>query len=1198
MREMPAKKNIPAYFADSIQISAETWNILKLDAISGTIRERNLPRIIFYRELALAINSSSPPDAPPVHASSLNMYATLLDIFRYILNVFAESETPGFLHLALSDGQNSLGMGDREAAAIFAAFTRYFPPADVVQGKSGILKWLSDLERSPSKQASISTEMVLLELASENRAIDSFRQILDDTPLAEVEPAYGKLVSETVKSLEKRPVLQKTGTSLMMTLRAPLLASPGSLSDQLDFIRREWIDILPEHLRDELLFAFDILHEEERSRGFGGGPGPMTPLQFGNKAGMRDAAGMTGDGSSVFGGYDYPEYERFSPDTDWMSNVVLMAKMVYVWLYQLSREYGRTIERLDQIPDAELDRLEQAGFTGLWLIGIWERSPASAQIKHLCGNPDAIASAYSLYDYEIAADLGGWDALSKLREQAMKKGIRLASDMVPNHTGIYSRWVIEHPDWFIQTDHPPFPGYSFTGENLSHSDQAVIQIEDGYWTKSDAAVVFRYIERKTGRIRYIYHGNDGTSIPWNDTAQLNYLLPDLREAVIKTIIHIARNFPIIRFDAAMTLAKKHYQRLWFPIRGVGGGIPSRSEWGMTRKEFDSLFPVEFWREVVDRVEVEAPGTLLLAEAFWMMEGYFVRTLGMHRVYNSAFMNMLKMEENAKYRKTIANVLELNPQILKRFVNFMNNPDEKSAAEQFGSQGKYFGACLLMATMPGLPMFGHGQIEGFHEKYGMEYKRAYWDETPDKGLILGHEMWIFPALRLRWLFSGSENFALYDFTSGDHTDENVFAYSNRYGEERALVIYNNRHATTSGWINISVPYAVGSGDAGDMKLQRTKLSEALGIPSEERFFCSFRDAISNLQFLRDSRELSSNGLFAELGEYEFHLFLEFRLIRDDDDLSWEKLCRALEGSGVENLEEERKQLRFSSLNLAFERLLTSLSFDATCMREESDKEKKEIFSAAIADLSTHLESADPSPAEYSLPTSEAIAGAVNFLADTRATKSGKKPHAVKEVEKRLTGPFGRELLAAYLIFSGHPGFRLSRFGLDRKGKGVVRRTGDEDVPFPIDLLDALLDLSGEPFAKGEDIASTLARAFSSDSCRRFMNVHTADETEWLNKERFEELALWLLVARVAENLVKTAGMEAEGKERVKKARGLKRPAMKKADSGSETFPGAKSGAIFRDIGEKLEDMATITATSGYRTSLLVPMLEKSGSGSGR
>ena len=87
--------------------------------------------------------------------------------------------------------------------------------------------------------------------------------------------------------------------------------------------------------------ALDILNEEQRERGFGGGvPGPATVLEFGGKT---DAAGANIDlmgGSSVFGGYEYPEYEHFSPDADWMSNVVLMAKMVYVWLHQLSKQYA------------------------------------------------------------------------------------------------------------------------------------------------------------------------------------------------------------------------------------------------------------------------------------------------------------------------------------------------------------------------------------------------------------------------------------------------------------------------------------------------------------------------------------------------------------------------------------------------------------------------------------------------------------------------------------------------------------------------------------------------------------------------------------------------------------------------------------------------------------------------------------------
>ena len=67
-------------------------------------------------------------------------------------------------------------------------------------------------------------------------------------------------------------------------------------------------------------------------------------------------------------------------------------------------------------------------------------------------------------------------------------------------------------------------------------------------------------------------------MPWNDTSQLNLLIPEVREALIQTIMHVARKFPIIRFDAAMTLAKKHYQRLWFPVPGTGGAIPSRSDY--------------------------------------------------------------------------------------------------------------------------------------------------------------------------------------------------------------------------------------------------------------------------------------------------------------------------------------------------------------------------------------------------------------------------------------------------------------------------------------------------------------------------------------------------------------------------------------------------------------------------------------------
>ena len=114
----------------------------------------------------------------------------------------------------------------------------------------------------------------------------------------------------------------------------------------------------------------------------------------------------------------------------------------------------------------------------------------------------------------------------------------------------------------------------------------------------------------------------------------------------------------------------------------------------------------------------------------------------------------------------------------------------------------------MATMPGPPMFGHGQVEGYAEKYGMEYYRPYWDETPDPYLVRRHETDIFPILHRRRLFANVENFMLYDFSSAQGgIDENVYAYYNSEGAQRALVVYNNRFGDSDGWIKSSVPFLV-------------------------------------------------------------------------------------------------------------------------------------------------------------------------------------------------------------------------------------------------------------------------------------------------------------------------------------------------------------------------------------------------------
>jgi hypothetical protein len=820
-----------------------------------------------------------------------------------------------------------------EIERLLLTFTSQFPNVAVYRGELTAEQWLKGTtDGLPNREAALE-ELLLLWLANINPAFTPFRELFADTSLKE-QTVYQKVTAAFPDYFITRPPISPEAGSLLDALRAPLLASPDSLTGQLDYIREHWPKYLGDDLR-RVLLAIDVLREEDLAIWMRFHP--PGPDQYRHGAPGRGGEGFVGDEYIGFEdeyftgpdgvrhrryGHDYQaplnEYEAFSADQAWMPTVVLMAKSTYVWLEQLSKRYLRHIHRLDQIPDEELHLLADRGITGLWLIGLWERSVASQTIKRLRGHHDAVASAYSLKEYQIANDLGGNHAYENLRDRAARAGIRLASDMVPNHMGIDSNWVIENPDWFLYRWESPFPVYRFEGPDLSTDSRVEIKIEDHYYDQSDAAVVFRLRHHRDGATRYMYHGNDGTTFAWNDTAQLDYSKAAVREHVIQVILHVARLFPIIRFDAAMVLAKRHVQRLWFPLRGTGGSIPSRAENAMTQEEFDSLMPYEFWREVVDRVAVEVPGTLLLAEAFWLLEGYFVRTLGMHRVYNSAFMNMLRDEENAKYRSYLKKTIEFDPDILKRYVSFMSNPDERTAIDQFGSGDKYFGVCTLLATLPGLPMFGHGQIEGYTERYGMEFKRAKMEEWPNESLVARHQHEIAPLLKNRHLFAESTNFVLYDFWTDHGTvDENVFAYSNRSHGQRAIILYNNSYGSTRGTIHFSAA----SVDKATGHLRQRSLSEGLDLPYNYFTFFAYRDTAHGLEYLCRSTDLHHTGLSVDLRGYQYAVLINWRELHATADQPWDQLFDALNGAGVYSVEEALSKLRLRPVHEAFRQALS-------------------------------------------------------------------------------------------------------------------------------------------------------------------------------------------------------------------------------------------------------------------------------------
>ncbi len=1097
------------------------------------------PNYYTVRVLAQKMNEANP--AHVVRAGELNAMGLIDEINHYLLRLYEEKDNPKVFDKAYS--HLSSVIGEEKIDICLKKFISDFPPVDVYRNKQTVEEYYAASTGTMSNKSITLEELTLLFFANFNPAFKPYNALFDDTELKK-QTSYGNIITELEKFFQNEKPFGPEQKYVFDVLKMPIFASPNTLAGQLAFIKEKWGLILSQHFIEKISGGAELIHEEGKylfGKGHGGKPDIETFIPNYKTDVLTEEERLRRKAGAFDVSFEYSQYEseRFTNDLDWMPKVVVLAKNTYVWLSQLSKKYQRSITRLDQIPDEELDLLVRWNFTGLWLIGLWERSNASQKIKQMMGNSEAVPSAYSLYDYVIANDLGGEEAFQNLHHRAMHRGIRLAGDMVPNHMGIFSKWVIEHPEYFIQSEHSPYPNYKFTGQNISDDDTIEIRIEDGYWSKSDAAVVFQRIDRRTGDVKYFYHGNDGTNMPWNDTAQLNLLRADVREAVIQTILHTARKFSIIRFDAAMILAKKHYQRLWFPVPGAHGSIPSRSDFAITNEHFHQTFPNEFWREVVDRINHEMPNTLLLAEAFWLMEGYFVRTLGMHRVYNSAFMHMMMKEENSKYRGLIKSTLEFNPEILKRYVNFMSNPDEHTAIEQFGKDDKYFGVALMMVTMPGLPMFAHGQIEGFTEKYGMEYKRAYYDEVPDDYLIRRHEHEIFPIMKKRHLFSQVVNFELYDVqdTRG-FVNENIFAYSNMSNGERALVFFHNKYEECGGWVRISVPKVMGGEGSGTLRSK--SLSEALHINSSENIFYTFRDYKSNLEYIRSGKELAEQGMYVYVRAFEYKIFLDFAEIYDNTG-KYSALVNRLNGNGTSNLQFELDEIRLEPFRKALQEFLHKdqlLEIRSLCtVKEKIDFNTPQyaIMENNYVRLCNEARAIDESVAPLDEMTIElrGLLQKVNALhrssADADKKISEKKNGSSKRTTTSLSNSSDVPLstssdegmallcLSQFLksltknIQGRHSLYVENLFHSEKTVIAIFQQLGKEyhEASDSAALIKILIDSEPETMAFFDD-EDCIEHIFNDFSVADYINVHQYQDAWYFNKERFEKVLDWIVL----------------------------------------------------------------------------------------
>jgi len=372
----------------------------------------------------------------------------------------------------------------------------------------------------------------------------------------------------------------------------------------------------------------------------------------------------------------------------WPDRPVIYEVNTAIWLSDLSRAAGQRVTLAD-VPEPAWDDVTPDGIDAVWLMGVWERSPAGLELANANAGlqasfraalpdlrpDDVIGSPYCVRRYVVDASFGGPEALAEARAALAARGIRLLLDYVPNHVAPDHPWVLSHPELFV------------------NGDEADIEAEPASWV------------RAAGRI--LAHGRDPYFPPWPDVVQLYAFSPALRAATAATLTDIAAQCDGIRCDMAMLMTNGVFAKTW---GGRTGAEPGE----------------EFWPAVIAGLRGRYPQTVLVAEAYWDME-WTLQQQGFDFCYDKRLYDRFTGRDVSGVRDH----LRAGLQYQSRLVRFGENHDEPRLADTLpGDAGR--AAAVAIATLPGATLWHEGQFEGRRVRPPVFLSRRP-DEPVDAGL---------------------------------------------------------------------------------------------------------------------------------------------------------------------------------------------------------------------------------------------------------------------------------------------------------------------------------------------------------------------------------------------------------------------------------------------------------------------------------
>jgi glycosidase len=450
-----------------------------------------------------------------------------------------------------------------------------------------------------------------------------------------------------------------------------------------------------------------------------------------------------------------------------------------VWLTARAHDLGRAAT-LDDVADAELDRLAALGFDWLWLLSVWQTGPAGQRVSR--GNPewrrefqetlpdlredDIAGSGFAITGYVVHQALGGDAALARLRERLRKRGLRLMLDFVPNHTGLDHPWVEDHPDYYV------------AGTELE------LARAPGNYTR---------VKRRGGDV-ILAHGRDPYFPGWPDTLQLNYGNPATQEAMIGELAKIAGQCDGLRCDMAMLVLPDVFERTW--------GLKARP----------------FWPEAARRVRERVPDFCFMAEVYWDLE-WTLQQQGFDYTYDKRLYDRLR----DRHARPVRDHLRAGLDYQDRMARFLENHDEPRAATTF-PPGVHEAAAVITFLSPGMRFFHQGQFQGRKKRISPHLVRAP-DEPTDQELAKFYDR-LLAVLRRQAVRQGRwQLLECVPAWAGNWTWDCFVAFAwQGVGDDRLLVAVN--YAGNQSQCYVRLPPA-------DLGKARWRLTDLLGDAAYDR-----------------------------------------------------------------------------------------------------------------------------------------------------------------------------------------------------------------------------------------------------------------------------------------------------------------------------------------------------------------------------